>query len=293
MNHIRQVQKLNEEELKNGTSISASWHQEYNDTSYIYIGSLPFEITELDILTIFSQFGVPTDLKMARDEDSGKSKGFCFLKYEDQRSTVLAIDNLNGVQVGSRLIRVDHARYKPPKEPETEEEVVGGGGGGGENVNNNLAKQYQDMVNDELERDFANVESEDEIAKYKAVEKIRYNPRNDPNNNSNLNNIRNNRKDTIPIDKDNEIENDHIEDEEEDEFEDPMAKFLENKEKTMNKKRTLDDQKSYKLNRTSGSKSHRRSHNNHRHHHHHHHHRHSRHRSDKRAKTSDSSYSEK
>ncbi|OWB66467.1 hypothetical protein B5S30_g1808 [[Candida] boidinii] len=75
MNHIRQVQKLNEEELKNGTSISASWHQEYNDTSYIYMGSLLFEVTELDILTIFLQYGVLTDLKMARN-DSGKSKGY-------------------------------------------------------------------------------------------------------------------------------------------------------------------------------------------------------------------------
>ncbi|OUM55203.1 hypothetical protein BVG19_g4695 [[Candida] boidinii] len=284
MNHIRQVQKLNEEELKNGTSISASWHQEYNDTSYIYIGSLPFEVTELDILTIFSQYGVPTDLKMARDEDSGKSKGFCFLKYEDQRSTVLAVDNLNGVQVGSRLIRVDHARYKPPKEAETEEAEVGEVG----EVRNNLAQQYQDMVDDELKRDFANVESEDEIAKYKDADKIRYNPRNDPINNSKFNSLQSRNEIEVDKDKDKDNDNDHIEDEEEDEFEDPMAKFLENKEKTMNKKRTIDDQKSYKSNRNTGSKSNRRSHR-----HHHHHHKHSRNRSDKQAKTSDSSYSEK
>ena len=62
--------------MKNGTSISASWYQEYNDTSYIYMGSLPFEVTDLDILTIFSQYGVLSDLKMARNEDSGKSKGY-------------------------------------------------------------------------------------------------------------------------------------------------------------------------------------------------------------------------
>ena len=40
------------------------------------MGSLPFEVTELDILTIFSQYGVPSDLKMASNEDSGKSKGY-------------------------------------------------------------------------------------------------------------------------------------------------------------------------------------------------------------------------
>ncbi|OWB84333.1 hypothetical protein B5S33_g2976 [[Candida] boidinii] len=53
-------------------------------------------------------------------------------------------------------------------------------------------------------------------------------------------------------------ENDQTKDEEEDEFEDPMAKFLENKETTVNKKRTIDDLKSYKSNRNTGSKSHRR-----------------------------------
>ena len=34
-----------------------------------------------------------------RDKKTGKTKGFCFLAYEDQRSTVLAVDNLNGFKV--------------------------------------------------------------------------------------------------------------------------------------------------------------------------------------------------
>ena len=51
---------------------------------------------------------------MARNEDSGK--GFVFRMLQK-------VDNLSGVQVGSRLICVDHARYKPPKEAETEEAI--------------------------------------------------------------------------------------------------------------------------------------------------------------------------
>lgn len=54
---------------------------------------------------------------MIRDKDSGKSKGFCFLCYEDQRSTVLAVDNFNGIKILNRTIRVDHvSNYKVPKE---------------------------------------------------------------------------------------------------------------------------------------------------------------------------------
>jgi hypothetical protein len=39
------------------------------------------------------------DLHLVRDKGSGKSKGFAFVKYEDQRSTVLAVDNFNGIRV--------------------------------------------------------------------------------------------------------------------------------------------------------------------------------------------------
>ena len=34
-----------------------------------------------------------------RDKETGKSKGFAFLAFEDQRSTVLAVDNMNGITV--------------------------------------------------------------------------------------------------------------------------------------------------------------------------------------------------
>merc|ERR1712157_628747 len=42
--------------------------------------------------------------------------GFCFICFEDQRSTILAVDNMNGAQLLNRTIRVDHVeKYKAPK----------------------------------------------------------------------------------------------------------------------------------------------------------------------------------
>ncbi|KAF8530897.1 hypothetical protein JB92DRAFT_2854219 [Gautieria morchelliformis] len=56
------------------------------------------------------------DVNMPRDKSTGKSKGFAFLMYEDQRSTVLAVDNLNGAKVRGRTLKVDHVKnYKQPK----------------------------------------------------------------------------------------------------------------------------------------------------------------------------------
>jgi RNA-binding motif X-linked protein 2 len=112
MNSIRQTQALNDRELELCTPPSASWHKDYADTAFIYIGGLPFELSEGDIITIFSQYGEPVFINLVRDKETGKSKGFCFLKYEDQRSCDLAVDNLGGANVMGRVLRVDHTRYK-------------------------------------------------------------------------------------------------------------------------------------------------------------------------------------
>jgi RNA-binding proteins (RRM domain) len=52
------------------------------------------------------RYGEVVNLNLVRDKATGKSKGFCFLCYEDQRSTVLAVDNLNGIKVCIALLCV-------------------------------------------------------------------------------------------------------------------------------------------------------------------------------------------
>ncbi|KAF3903665.1 hypothetical protein AA313_de0207096 [Arthrobotrys entomopaga] len=125
MNVIREVLSLTRREIDEGIPDSASWHQDYRHTAYIFIGNLPFELSEGDIIAIFSQYGEPVHLHLARDKDTGKSRGFGWLKYEDQRSTNLAVDNLTGCSVLGRKIRVDHADYKH-KEGDGAEEAFKG-----------------------------------------------------------------------------------------------------------------------------------------------------------------------
>jgi len=85
---------------------------DFRDSAFVYIGGLPFTLSEGDIVTIFSQFGEPVYVNLVRDKETGKSKGFAFLKYEDQRSTDLAVDNLGGATLMGRVLRVDHTNYK-------------------------------------------------------------------------------------------------------------------------------------------------------------------------------------
>lgn len=125
MNSIRQVQRLNQRELDQVVPSNASWHTDYRDTAYIYIGGLPLELSEGDVITIFSQYGEPVWIRMARDKDTGKSRGFAWLKYEDQKSCDLAVDNLGGATVMGRLLAVDHTRYQKKKDEDEDEGYVG------------------------------------------------------------------------------------------------------------------------------------------------------------------------
>ena len=113
---IKQIQRLNEEELNFNISGSASWHFKYRDSSYIYISGFPSEVTEGDLVIVFSQYGEIIDCRIVRDKKTGKSKGFGYICYEDQRSTILAVDNLNGIKIGGKFILVDHVEeYKLPR----------------------------------------------------------------------------------------------------------------------------------------------------------------------------------
>lgn len=52
-----------------------------------------------------------------RDRKTKKSRGFAFVGYVDQRSTDVAVDNLNGVLICGRNVKVDHVKeFKLPKE---------------------------------------------------------------------------------------------------------------------------------------------------------------------------------
>lgn len=112
MNSIHKINAINQKELELDVSDDASWHADYKDTAYIYIGNLHHDLKEEDVLKIFSQYGNPSHINLVKDKETGKARGFCYLKYEDQRSCVLAVDNFNGTKIYERPLRVDHTYYR-------------------------------------------------------------------------------------------------------------------------------------------------------------------------------------
>lgn len=138
MNVIAEIQRINDLELEKGlTHTSASWHTKYKDSAWVYAGNLPLNLSEGDVICILSQYGEIEDMHLVRDSDSGKSKGFAFVKYEDARSCVLAVDNLTGSMVLGRTLRVDHVeKYRLPKHvQEKEDNKLNGDNDNGEGNN--------------------------------------------------------------------------------------------------------------------------------------------------------------
>ena len=54
---MKNQQKMNERELSLGlTGTGSSWHREYDDSAWVYVGGLPYDLTEGDVICIFSQY---------------------------------------------------------------------------------------------------------------------------------------------------------------------------------------------------------------------------------------------
>lgn len=124
--NVKNLNKINDREIQLGVvGKSSSWHKQYRHSAWIFFGGVSYELTEGDLLCIFSQYGEIVNINLVRDKKTGKSKGFGFVCYEDQRSTDLAVDNFNGITVLGRILRVDHvSNYKPPKDDENEEDII-------------------------------------------------------------------------------------------------------------------------------------------------------------------------
>ena len=115
-NRIKEIERINARELQMNLSDTASWHSRYSHSAYIYAGNLNYDLNEGDLITVFSQFGEVVDCNLIRDKETGDPKGFAFIAFENQKSTNLAVDNMNGAKLLGRVLNVDHVmRYRKPK----------------------------------------------------------------------------------------------------------------------------------------------------------------------------------
>jgi cold-inducible RNA-binding protein len=78
----------------------------------LYVGGLPYQTTEKDLLDLFEQGGTVANATVITDRDTGRSKGFGFVEMSDDQEARSAIERLNGTSIGDRTIIVNEAHER-------------------------------------------------------------------------------------------------------------------------------------------------------------------------------------
>jgi len=94
----------------------------------LYVGNLPFSISDQDLEGLFAQAGQVESVSVITDRDTGRSRGFGFVEMESREAAEAAIQQLNGYEMDGRAIVVNEAR---PREDRGGGRGGFGGGGGG------------------------------------------------------------------------------------------------------------------------------------------------------------------
>jgi cold-inducible RNA-binding protein len=81
----------------------------------LYVGNLPYSMTEDELSTTFSQAGAVGEVAIVMDRETGRSKGFGFVEMVDDAAAAAAIQQFNGAQVGGRTLKVAEANPRPAR----------------------------------------------------------------------------------------------------------------------------------------------------------------------------------
>lgn len=89
----------------------------------LFIGGLAWHTEEPTLRQKFEEFGVVEEAVVVKDRDTGRSRGFGFVRYTNDDDAQKAISAMNNIEFDGRTIRVDKASDTGPRN--------GGRGGGG------------------------------------------------------------------------------------------------------------------------------------------------------------------
>ena len=89
----------------------------------LYVGNLPYSVSEDELRDLFSRSGAVDTVSVVRDNATGRARGFAFVEMATDADAQKAMTDLNETQLGGRTLAVNEARPKP--------QFAGGGGGGG------------------------------------------------------------------------------------------------------------------------------------------------------------------
>ena len=99
----------------------------------LYVGNLPFSVTETELRELFGRHGSVDSVNVITDRETGRPRGFAFVEMSEPSAATDAIRALDGTQLGGRALKVNEAQDK---------QRSGGGGGGGGGGGFGLRERY-------------------------------------------------------------------------------------------------------------------------------------------------------
>jgi len=89
----------------------------------LFVGSLSWGTDDQGLRAAFEKFGPVEDAKVINDRETGRSRGFGFVTFQEEADAQKATEEMNGAVLDGRTLNVNEAKER--------ERRSGGGGGGG------------------------------------------------------------------------------------------------------------------------------------------------------------------
>ncbi|SRR3989339_930323 len=96
----------------------------------LFVGNLPYKITEDELRQVFSQFGTVVDVRLITDKMTGRAKGFGFVEMSSGDEANKVVEEMHGKDFQGRNLVVNVARPMAPRAPRPS---YGGGNSYGNN----------------------------------------------------------------------------------------------------------------------------------------------------------------
>src|SRR5512147_2467441 len=85
-------------------------HRRRNMGNKLYVGGLPYSVTEGRLQEIFSAHGTVESANVIADKFTGQSRGFCFVAMSSASESQKTISSLNATQLDGRTLTVNYAK---------------------------------------------------------------------------------------------------------------------------------------------------------------------------------------
>ena len=76
----------------------------------VYVGNLSYDATQDGLSEVFQQYGTVTEVTLPTDRDTGRMRGFGFVKMSSEDEEEKAIEALDGSEWMGRTLKVNKAK---------------------------------------------------------------------------------------------------------------------------------------------------------------------------------------